>query len=237
MVEWPPDTSLRGLARPISEGRPMTNTRRPVAPGPRAVLALLLLPAAAAITGGCSVFQPNTTNLLKAVNPDSDAVSGAWHFEKKALTSESAPHVRLAFITQPHGDYELNVTFSRVIGDGTVNFILPLAGRQVMLVLADQPEQDQVTGLEFIEGRAAANNLTADREFDLINHQRYKLKVTVRMRAPICSTRQPTVCPSCAGPARCPISRCRRNGRWRTRPPWASAPTTPWPRSTAPPSR
>jgi len=149
----------------------------------RALLVIMLLAGLQAVASGCSVFQPNTTNLLKAVNPDTDAVSGSWHFEKKALTSESAPHARLAFATSPHGDYEVNITFARVIGDGSVHVLLPVSGRQVLLTLADRPDDGMVTGLEFIEGKAAASNASADREFTMVNHTRYKLKVTVRTRA------------------------------------------------------
>lgn len=134
------------------------------------------------LAAGCesmSIGNPSI-NVLKQVEPARDAVNGRWVLDRRSLQSEATPRARLRLPVIPHGDYRLSVTFSRPVGSGTANLILPVGGRQVMLVL-DAPTMDGTySGLELIDGNAALGNTTADREFRLVNNRTYRLDATVR---------------------------------------------------------
>ncbi|MHC5024673.1 MAG: hypothetical protein ACYTGG_12335, partial [Planctomycetota bacterium] len=99
--------------------------------------------------GGCNL-RPNSYNLLKASRPSSDTVAGRWTVEKSMLQSEVDEHARIGLRRVPHGDYRYQMRFTRAIGEDSVNVILPVADRQVMLVLDGRRGDAHFSGLELI---------------------------------------------------------------------------------------
>lgn len=139
-----------------------------------------LLVALLAFLGGCegSRLGNPSTNVLKQVDPARDAVEGRWDFDRNHLQSEATPNARIALPSVPHGDYELRLTFARVVGQGAVSVMLPVGDAQVMVVLAG--DTDGPSGLDYVDGRR--NEVSTDTQLELTNHRVYRMKATVRTR-------------------------------------------------------
>ena len=143
---------------------------------------LLMLVLVVATTGCARMGFRSSTDLLDNISTSTDAVEGTWRFERRALMSEHTAHARIALPVIPYGDYRLRMEFSRVIGDGSVNLVLPVGDTQVLVVIDGGTADDPQSGLELVDGRPVGDNSTSDiREID--NHRRYRLEATVRTRA------------------------------------------------------
>jgi hypothetical protein len=148
---------------------------------PSTLLVVLAIVAMTACESSSTIGNP-ATNLLKRVDTERDAVNGLWEMRKGILVSEVTPNARLALPAMPHGDYALTMRFSRVVGQGSAHFILPVGNAQVMLVLDAGPPETPHSGLELVGGQASDENPTTDLALDLVNHRDYRLDVTVRTR-------------------------------------------------------
>jgi predicted Ser/Thr protein kinase len=69
------------------------------------------------------------TDLLSLIDPQRDAVSGAWAWKGKTLVSDKTERAKLAVRYQPPAEYDYRVVFSRIQGIGDVNLILSKGGR------------------------------------------------------------------------------------------------------------
>lgn len=141
-------------------------------------VALMLLPAVA----GCDGMQIGnpSTNLIKSVSPTRDVVSGYWEVAGGRLQGDATPHARIAMPVVPHGDYELMLRCSRIVGQGSLDVVLPVGGRQVLLVVADRSADGIFSGLELVGGERSGESITSEASFDFVNNRAYDVEITVR---------------------------------------------------------
>jgi hypothetical protein len=118
-------------------------------------------------------------DVLELVDPDADAVWGRWRREGSRIGCRPASHARLVLPVVPEGDYELSVVFWRQRGEDSVNLVLPVADRQVLLVVGGWPAEGTRSGLELIDGHDSRDNPSTDREFRITNVVRHVLEVVV----------------------------------------------------------
>ena len=78
-------------------------------------------------------------NLLTAADPARDAVSGHWEKSGGGLSTNSRGAV-LVFPYRPKGDYELDVTVTRLAGTGDINLIVPVGPNAADRVLLGHNE-------------------------------------------------------------------------------------------------
>ena len=78
-------------------------------------------------------------DLLALIDPAADVVAGQWqHREGLLVLAKSCDGARLAIPCTVEGDYYLKVEFVRPRGNADVAFILPVGGRNTILILAKE---------------------------------------------------------------------------------------------------
>jgi hypothetical protein len=142
----------------------------------------MLLPAAA----GCDGMQIGnpSTNLIKSVSPTRDAVSGFWEVDGGRLQGDATPRARIVMPIVPHGDYEMTLRCARIVGQGSLDVVLPVRDRQVLLVVADRSPEGVFSGLALVGGDRSGESITSDPTFDFVNSRVYDLDITVRTIGP-----------------------------------------------------
>jgi hypothetical protein len=140
------------------------------------VVALLL---AVAGCDGMQIGNPST-NLIKSVSPTRDVVSGYWEVAGGRLQGDATPHARIAMPVVPHGDYELTLRCARIVGQGSLDVVLPVGDRQVLLVVADRASDGVFSGLELVGGERSGESITSEASFDFVNNRVYDVAITVR---------------------------------------------------------
>jgi len=98
-------------------------------------------------------------DLLKAVNPARDAVSGDWHLTDAGLTMDVARRdSKLMIPVMPLGRYELELKVTRMSGVEGIAVILPVGRTGADIVLGGW--RNTTSGIEMINGAGATKNET-----------------------------------------------------------------------------
>jgi len=122
-------------------------------------------------------------DVLKQVDIGRDRVHGEWKRTDDGITMPGTPSPQMAprmmLPVRIEGSYELRVDFTRHIGQGVVNILIPVGLRRCMVVLSGW--NGKAGGIEQIDGRRLIEgNPTSTRPSVLINGQRYTLVTRVR---------------------------------------------------------
>jgi serine/threonine protein kinase/Tol biopolymer transport system component len=119
-------------------------------------------------------------DLLKPLDLGRDRVKGNWKRKGEAVSVEQSSLSRLMLPVDIQGGYDLQVEFTRDLGDGCATLFLPSGSRSCALFLSG--DRGRISVLAAIDGRGAwanSGNPTI-RSGTLINGRRYKALVRVR---------------------------------------------------------
>lgn len=101
-------------------------------------------------------------DVLRLIDPDKHTVSGRWTRRGTMLATARAfgppTSSRVLIPVKPKGDYEIRVKFNRTDGDSSVDLILPVGTKGVVLALSRSG--GQVSGLCDIKGKDCGENDT-----------------------------------------------------------------------------
>lgn len=102
--------------------------------------------------------MPGPVNLLRLIDPQKDGLSGIWTMSGRGLASPSAvpSWARLQIPYVPPAEYDLDLVVHPRTPEYGLRLILPLEGRQSMLVLAGGGGHRG--GLEMIDNRSWSDN-------------------------------------------------------------------------------
>ena len=130
------------------------------------------------IAGG--VIRPGQwVDLLPLVDPEKDAVKGAWQRRGGALVNAQQPSC-IALPVSPRGSYEIETTFQRTSGTDSVCVYLPVGSHEVLLLLSAW--HGEVSGLAQVKSRGIKEGEAAVRPGTIENGRDYHLAVKVLVR-------------------------------------------------------
>jgi predicted Ser/Thr protein kinase len=147
-------------------------------PSPATVTTVPDDPPSSALAADRVPPEPPWVDVIPAVDPARDAVSGDWRREDAGVTTGPEPYSRLLLPVQLAGSYDLITEFTRLDGDGMVGLVFPVGPRTCTL----QFGASSVHGLERIDGLLVddPSNRIALRPGRLTNGHRYTLSLAVR---------------------------------------------------------
>jgi hypothetical protein len=119
-------------------------------------------------------------DLLRMVDPTSDAVRGTWSRERGEISCKPEEFSRIKLPVIINGGYDLEIEFTRTESNSDVCVILPVGPRECSVVLS--AEKGDVSGLEFVDGHDIHDrqNSFVVRPGTLENDHRYRLLSRVR---------------------------------------------------------
>jgi len=137
------------------------------------------------IWDGKPALQPSAEplDLLARIDLALDTVRGSW--QRKGSALESTVAKERSQITVPltiEGNYRLRSRFTYLEKFDSVEFMLPVADRQVLLTLGGWPTTAKCSGLSMIHGQYAAVNETKVSPHQLTPGQQYEVEVEVRLK-------------------------------------------------------
>jgi hypothetical protein len=106
-------------------------------------------------------------SIIDEADPERDAVAGEWLRVQESIVCNTGRFVRLAVPVEIPASYELEILCSRIDGEGSINIILPVADRSVLVVLDGWPERNGLSALDRVRGRDGPNNATRTTAFRL----------------------------------------------------------------------
>jgi hypothetical protein len=116
-------------------------------------------------------------DVLSHVDPTQDTLSGKWKIQAGKLeTLADSDTARLAIPLLPHGDYDLEIKFTRT-SHGVLGVVLPIAARQCLALIG---YQGGANGLDAINGVRADSNASTF-QGQLNNGRTYVLNMAVRI--------------------------------------------------------
>jgi hypothetical protein len=137
------------------------------------------VPAAVAESPAAAAGWEKAVNLLTLVQPQRDAVAGAWALKDGALVSDNSFYARLQLPYRPSAEYDFRVRFTRQDGNDAVALILARGERAFAWIAGGVA--DTVFGFETISGRPAiANASTIKNPIPLDNNRVHTSLVQVR---------------------------------------------------------
>ena len=122
--------------------------------------------------------------VIDAIKPEKHTLTGRWRKVDGELEQFGTDYVN-RFIRLPmtiRRSYELDLEFTRITGDNSVNLLLPVGGRGVHLMLGSHPGHGGFAGLAVVKGPAmvSAGHPTRRGNFLLEDGRCYGLNVQVR---------------------------------------------------------
>jgi hypothetical protein len=119
-------------------------------------------------------------DLMPRIDIARDAVHGAWKQQAELLSVPADDFARLMLpVRLAQAEYDLEFEITRTDGNDAIGFVLPVADRQVALVLSSG--NGTVSGLEMVQGRAATHNRNPTRVTGaLLNGRRHTVRISVR---------------------------------------------------------
>lgn len=146
--------------------------------------------AAAAVTIAIMSQKPNndpppviTTNLVESIDIDASIIAGKW---SRGLTEAGAKYInnssspaRLAFPISERDNFEVSIDLKRASGEGHLEIVFPVATSQVALLIDGWPQLGGRTGLDQINGVAAAVNATSLQGMQIEEGTDYTLTIKV----------------------------------------------------------
>lgn len=125
----------------------------------------------------------NTIDLLSLVDQEIDSTRGTWLQQNGTLESLH-PNLR-STITVPlqiEGSYKLHSRFTCLEKYDSVEFILPVAEKQILLTLGGWPKTHRGSGISKIRGQDAPQNQTFVANHQLETGKSYLIEATVRLQ-------------------------------------------------------
>lgn len=131
-------------------------------------------------------FEPlgvgSNADLVPFVDVERAAVRGRWQREGNAIAClPSCQHEEPARLMLPaviHGDYDMEIEFTRHAGNEPIVVLLPIAERLAGLTLQGEGKP---AGLSFVWYNGPDKNLTCKEPRPVINGQRHKVALSVRL--------------------------------------------------------
>ena len=109
-------------------------------------------------------------DLLALLNLASDKVTGDWKLRDGELVSDFGNASRVEFQYEPPEEYDYEIQFTRTSGQGSVDQVCAVAGRQFLCVLSDWES-------EFVVG---GPNTPINRDFHIVTGRRHTVLAQVR---------------------------------------------------------
>lgn len=129
------------------------------------------------IQGYQDLLPEKQVNVLTVADVDSEIFGGAWERQPNGVRVFAPTIASMALPVVLKGNYEVRVHFTRVEGDGPVCVLLPVGGRQVMLLFGQSEEG--VSGLQWIDREPARVNKTCTEAVVIENGKQYTIDVKV----------------------------------------------------------
>jgi hypothetical protein len=127
-------------------------------------------------------FKPGQwVDVLRLIDTKRDAVAGAWKVNGAGLNVASGTGARIVVPVMIDGGYDFDAEFTRTMGAGSINFIIPVGSHACMAVLGGW--KGGASGLMDVDGRDAMNpgNPIAVRPGPIETGHRYRASVRVRI--------------------------------------------------------
>jgi hypothetical protein len=119
-------------------------------------------------------------DLLRLSSPTADAVYGKWTRQSTEIVCEPADYARLRFPIEVTGSYDLEVEFTRKVGNDDVNAIIPVGGHRFMVMLG--AIDGSASGLSRIDGVSVRDQKQyAVHPGKLENGRRCRMLISVRV--------------------------------------------------------
>jgi hypothetical protein len=132
---------------------------------------------------GKELPQNQWIDVLPYTDPDRDRVSDLWELRKDGVGCHgSSGYPRFALPVEVHGDYDLEVEFTRDAGDGLIRIMAPVGDQnlsQLLLAAGD----GRLYGFNEFDGHGLGKegNPTGRQSDPLSNGKHYKLLMSVRL--------------------------------------------------------
>lgn len=117
-------------------------------------------------------------DLLELVDPERDAVAGAWRMKDGELEVGALPGARLALPWKPVDEYDFEISFTRKTGANSIALIFVCGGRQASLDVDGWGEH--LAGIQNVAERTIRDNPTRVPDWSLTNGQTYTATLRVR---------------------------------------------------------
>jgi hypothetical protein len=117
-------------------------------------------------------------DLLPLVNVERDGVRGDWMCDGRSLAVSRGQFASLMLPARVQDEYDLEVEFTRTVGDDAVEVALPIGNQQVNLILNGW--NGQGSGLECILGRDGRENESTVGQAPVVTGTRHVVRTSVR---------------------------------------------------------
>jgi hypothetical protein len=122
-------------------------------------------------------------DVIPRIKPDVHTLTGMWRKVDGELEQYGDEHANrfLRLPTVLRRSYELEVDFTRLNGENSVNLLLPVGGRGIHLMLGSHPQEGGLAGLSVVGGQAIVSSENPARKtgFLLEDGRCYGLRVRV----------------------------------------------------------
>jgi len=137
-----------------------------------------LVPASEASAGAIG-SDHGVIDLLSLINPKQDVVVGEWsQVGDGSWNSGELANSRLQLPIKTNGGYKLSVDWVRPAGNQSCALVLPVADRQVQLVLGGG-EKGQVSGIGAVREEPFNSNETTTEQSQIVNGKIHQLEISV----------------------------------------------------------
>lgn len=127
---------------------------------------------------GRTVISSTTKDLLKMIEPDKHTLRGKYSkLDGKLVNDENARFNVIAAPVHPTGNYDLNLTFERAIGDLGLSVNLPIGEDHAVTLVVGSTRG---AGMGDIDRKNWYENASNNKDVKVANGTPYKLKATMR---------------------------------------------------------
>lgn len=121
-----------------------------------------------------------TIDLLATIQPDRDALHGAWSFNEEGhLVCNPVPGSQIRIPVAPTGDYRVSLRFVRQTGTDSVCVFLPILHRATVFMVDSHANRGGYTGLQYVDRLMAYDQENIHHGLLLENGTEHQLEIAV----------------------------------------------------------